>query len=64
MLDQHRRRGHFALYAIIAAPPAIARKRDIFPVAFDDIHLAIRILAAPFDGSRRLMAGFETRRRW
>jgi hypothetical protein len=49
MLDQHRRCGHFALYAIIAAPSAIARNRDIFSVAFDDIHLAIREPVVAFD---------------
>ena len=42
MLDQHRRRGHFAAYAIIAAPRAIAWNRDTSPVAFDDIHLIAR----------------------
>ena len=55
MLDQHRRRRHFALKAIIAAPVAISRNRNFFPVALDDIHLAMRIVAVPpeDDGLRR-----------
>jgi hypothetical protein len=54
MLDQHRRRGHFALYAIITGPAVVARNKDIFPIAFDDIHFAIRIVATPLkdDGLR------------
>jgi hypothetical protein len=64
MPDQHRRRGHFALHAIIAAPAVITRNRDIFPVTFDDIHLAARILVGPFEdnGSRGQVVGFEIRR--
>ena len=41
MLDHHRRRRHLAFEAIIAAPVAISRDRNFFPVALDDIHLAV-----------------------
>jgi hypothetical protein len=45
-LDQHRRRRPFALKAIIAAPAAISRSRNSFPVALDCLHLAAELSPA------------------
>jgi hypothetical protein len=57
MLDQHRRRRHFALKAIIVdAPDAITRNRNFSPVALDLLRLLRFASPADDNVSRRLGA--------
>ena len=68
VFDQHRGLREGTLEAV-AQLAAITRNRKPLPVALDDIHLAIRTVAAPPEDDglrRRLVAGLadlETRRR-